>query len=350
MVRIREISVPNYEKVIEGSDENGFLAYIAVHNTQLGPAMGGTRIYPYPNSDAALKDALNLAQAMTYKSALAENKLGGGKAVIMMDPKSKNREANLLAFGELVDSLNGKFIAAEDVGTSPQDMEIVRRRTPYVGALQTDTSSGDPSRYTAWGVYRGILAVAEKLWHRHDLSKKIIAIQGLGHVGSKLAEILFWQGAYLIVSDRDPAVAHQYAHLYGADVVEPEDFLGVRCDILAPCAMGGIINANSIPKLHCKAIAGAANNQLQTSENGWELMHYNILYAPDFAINAGGIINAASEYDEGGYNPKVARDRVNHIFDTLKRIFSISEKEHKPTNVVAEELAEKKLRRKANRD
>lgn len=345
MLTIKEIEVPEYEKVIEGIDpETGLHCFIALHNTSLGPAMGGVRIYPYPNRQEALDDALRLAKAMTYKSAIAENGLGGGKSVIIANSKTEKTEDLLLSFAEVLNRLEGKYIAAEDVGSTTEDMAIMRKMTPFVAALPTEKSSGDPSRFTAWGVYRGMRAVAKQLWHDENLRKKIIAIQGMGNVGSKLANILFWEGAYLIICDKDPEVSRQQAMLYGAQVIDPKDFAHVRCDILAPCAMGGIINDQTIPKLHCKAIAGAANNQLASYENGRDLMQRDILYAPDYVINAGGIINAAVEFEPSGYDPETARDCVNHIYDTLQFIFQQSKEQHRPTNEIADELAEYKLR------
>ncbi|MBA3721624.1 MAG: Glu/Leu/Phe/Val dehydrogenase [Parachlamydiaceae bacterium] len=345
MLNIKEIIVPNFEKVIEAQDtKSGLHCFIAIHNTSLGPAMGGTRIYPYNSPQDAFEDALKLGKAMTYKSALAENGLGGGKAVIIANPKTQKTKELLLSFGEVLNSLKGQFIAAEDVGSTPDDMAIIRKKTPFVGALPIDESSGDPSRFTAWGIYRGIRAVAKKLWNSECLGKKIIAIQGLGSVGSKLANILFWEGAYLIICDKDAKLVHEQSILYGAQVVDPKDFIDIRCDILSPCALGGIINDEAIPKLHCKAIAGAANNQLADPKNGMELMKRGILYAPDYVINAGGIINASVEFDPKGYDPKTARDRVNHIYDTLSLIFERADKEHKPTNIIADEVAEFKLK------
>lgn len=344
MLNIKDLKIDQYEKVIEAQDpESGLHCFIALHSTMLGPAMGGTRIYPYSNRQEALDDALRLAKAMTYKSAMAENGLGGGKSVIIANPKTQKTESLLLKFGEVIDSLKGQYIAAEDVGSTTEDMAIIRRKTPYVGALPTEKSSGDPSRFTAWGVYRGMRAVAKKLWGDDCLRKKIIAIQGLGNVGSKLANILFWEGAYLILCDKDPKVAHEQALLYGAQVIDPADYTSVRCDILAPCALGGIINHQTLSKLHCKAIAGSANNQLENRDLGKELLKKRILYAPDYIINAGGIINASVEFSPHGYDPKIARDKVNDIYDTLFQIFQISERDYKPTNLVADELAEYKL-------
>lgn len=344
MLTIKEIAVSNYEKVIEGKDPAiGLHCFIAIHNTQLGPSLGGTRMHVYPTVDDALEDVLLLAKAMTYKSAVAEDGLGGGKSVIIADPY-KNKTPELLhAFAEVVNSLKGKYIAAEDIGTSPNDMATIHQKTPYVCAMLSEKSSGDPSRFTAWGVFRGIQAVAMKLWNTKSLSGKTIAIQGLGHVGSKLANLLFWEGANLIVCDIDSSLTHEHAHTCGARIISPEEFINTECDILAPCAMGGVISKNNIQSLRCKAIAGGANNQLSNREIGKELLSRGILYAPDFIINSGGIINAAAEFEEGGYNPIFSRNKVDHLYDILLNLFHTSEKEMKPTNVVADELAEYNL-------
>ena len=346
MLNIKELHIPNYEKVIEAHDpDTGLHCFIVLHNTTLGPAMGGIRIFPYQSPKDALNDALRLAKAMTYKSAMAENGLGGGKSVIIANSKTEKTEKLLLSFGEVLNYLNGKYIAAEDVGSTTEDMTVIRRKTPFVGALPTEKSSGDPSRFTAWGVCRGMRAVAKTLWNDDCLRKKTIAIQGLGSVGSKLANLLFWEGASLILCDKDPQVSHDQSLLYGAQVVHPDEFLDVKCDILAPCAMGGSFSHETISRLRCKAIAGSANNQLAEEAIGTELLKKDILYAPDYVINAGGIINASEEFDPKGYAPTTARDKVNHIYDTLLQIFAVSKKEGKPTNVVADEIAENKLKK-----
>lgn len=350
MLKIEEIQIPNYEKVIEAKDPNsGLHCFIAVHNTTLGPAMGGVRIQPYHSREEALQDALHLAQAMTYKSALAENGLGGGKSVIIANPKTDKTPQLLMAFGKVIDYLRGIYIAAEDVGTTTDDMAIIHRETPYVGALPTEKSSGDPSRFTAWGVFQGMRAVAKHLWNDTCLRKKVIAIQGLGNVGSKLAEILFWEGAYLILCDKDPKVAYHYSLLYGAQAVTPPHFMKTSCDILAPCALGGVLNKETIPELRCQAVAGSANNQLLLPHDGLELLRREILYAPDYVINAGGIINAAAEFSSEGYDPKRARDKVNHIYDNLLAIFKKADQAHQPTNQIADALAEQKLRQQVGK-
>lgn len=344
MVSIAELSIPGYEKVVEAKDPiSGLHCFIAVHNTTLGPAMGGTRIFSYSNREAALEDALRLAKAMTYKSALAEAGLGGGKAVILADSKTQKTPALLHAYGEVINSLKGLYIAAEDIGSTPEDMVQIRETSPYVAALPSKRSSGDPSRFTAWGVFKGLQAVAQTLWHHPSLRKKLILVQGVGSVGSKLANILFWEGADLILCDVDQVKVETLANQYGARLVSPDDVTKIPCDIFAPCSFGGILNSESIPKLQCQAVAGSANNQLQNPEDGIELFNRQILYAPDYVINAGGIMNASHEFDAEGYNPKVARDQVNHIYDTLLEVFATSAHTHKPTSQVADELAEYKL-------
>lgn len=345
MIKIKEIPISGYQKVIEARDEETKLhCFIAIHDCTLGPALGGTRMYPYRTPDEALNDALRLAKSMTYKSALAEDGLGGGKSVIIADPAKEKTEMLLRSFGEVVNQLKGLYIAAEDVGTSPEDMLIIRQCTPYVVALPTDRSSGDPSRYTARGVFRGIQAIGQKLWKSSNLKNRRIAIQGLGHVGSKLAEILYWEGAHLIVSDIDEDLVRHYVHIYGAKAVEPKDIFSAECDIFSPCALGGILNEATIPLLRCKAIAGSANNQLADERQGNALFERGILYAPDYIINSGGILNASTEFDPKGYDPQVARDKVDRIYDRLLVLIEKAEKENKPPELIAVQIAEYNLK------
>jgi leucine dehydrogenase len=282
---------------------------------------------------------------MTYKSALAETGFGGGKAVIFASNSKMKSEKLLLAFGEVVNHLEGRYIAAEDVGSSVHDLLVISRKTPFVAALPTGKSSGDPARFTAWGVFKGMKAVAKTLWGTESLSGKRIAIQGLGHVGSHLARHLFWEGADLVFTDLDPQQMSDLGRIYEAEIVSPDKIYSVECDIFSPCAMGGSLNDETIPKLRCAAVAGSANNQLFEPHYGEELMDRGILYAPDFVINAGGIINAAGEFDEEGYSPKNALRRTNKIFDTLMSIFDTAQKEGKSTVDVALDLAEYKLSR-----
>lgn len=347
VLQLKEISIENYEKVVEAiNEEAGLHAIIAIHNTTMGPALGGTRIYPYASAKEALTDVLRLSQGMTYKSALAQTGLGGGKSVIIADPKKDKTEKLLEAFGEAVNALEGLYICAEDSGSNTDDMLVIRRKTPYVAGLPTAASSGDPSRFTAWGIFRGLQAVAKTLWGSDSLKGKTIAIQGLGSVGVKVAEHLFWQEVNLVVSDINQEKAHQIAELYRAKTVSPDQILEVECDILCPCAMGGIINEHTIKNLHCKAIAGASNNQLLKQEDGQLLHNKGILYAPDFVINSGGIINVVYELEKELYNPQKAIVAVNKIYDTLLTIFETSKKENIPTSLTAVKLADYKITNK----
>ncbi|MCB1149564.1 MAG: leucine dehydrogenase [Chlamydiia bacterium] len=344
-LEIEELTVPGYERVIYAVNSRaGLECFVAIHDTTLGPALGGTRIFPYSNKEAALQDALLLAKAMTYKSAIAEDGLGGGKAVIIADNEKEKTPELLMAYGELIGMLGGLFIAAEDYGTTVEDLQRVGKVTPYVAAIQTPTSSGDPSRFTARGVYLGIKAVAHFFWDALTLGGKTVAIQGLGNVGSKLLEQLFWSNADLIITDRNMEKARKLGHMWGARVVDPDEIFSVECDIFAPCALGGAINDKTLPLLKCKAVAGAANNQLADDSFSQKLLDRGILYAPDFVINAGGILNAAGEFEPGGYQPKQVLHKVDRIYDTLLAIFETARLEKKTTNEVAMELAEYKLK------
>jgi leucine dehydrogenase len=349
MLTIKELNVEQYEKVIEATDDlSGLHCIIAIHSTALGPSLGGVRFRGYHSRDEALKDVLRLSKAMTYKSALAGTGLGGGKSVILAPPEGKTPQL-LAAFARVIDSLGGMYIAAEDVGTTLEDMATLRKTTPYVSALQSDKSSGDPSRYTAWGVFRGIQAVAKQLTGSHDLSHLKIAIQGLGSVGNKIADLLFWQGAELILAESDEDKLQKLARLYGASTVSSDQFYATDCDILAPCALGGGISLEAIATMKCKGIAGAANNQLVSRECGDLLLQREILYAPDYIINAGGIINVAEEFSAEGYNPKVARDKVSHIYDTLVQLFEESQRQGLSCDFLADKLAEHTVAHRINR-
>lgn len=344
MPSLRILSIPGYEKVIEVVDPASQLhAFIAIHSTALGPSLGGIRMYPYKNTEEALSDVLALSKAMSYKSALAETGLGGGKSVIIGDPKRQKTEALLFSFADAVNALNGAYIAAEDMGTSAEDMLTLQKKTPFVAALPTEKSSGDPSRFTAFGIVKGLEAVAQVLWGSPDLEGKTIAIQGLGHVGAKLASALFWRGAHLLLSDSDPKVLEKISTLYGGKRASEEEIYSAPCDIFAPCAVGGIINWKTIPLLKCQAIGGSANNQLASPKEADLLAKRGILYAPDYAINAGGIINAASEFMEKGYDPVFSRDQTARIYDTLLAIFKRAKESGKFTATIADEMAEHKL-------
>lgn len=340
MLTIKELKIPGYKRVIEANEsQSGLHCFVAIHNSTLGPALGGTRIFPYAQRDDALKDVLRLAEAMTYKSAIAESGTGGGKSVIIADPKKLKTPQLLRAFGQVINVLEGEYIAAEDVGSNVEDMLEIHETSPYVSALPLDTSSGDPSRFTAWGVFKGIQATAMKLFGSPSLKGKTILIQGLGNVGSKVANLVFWEGAHLILTDIDGNRLQHQAKLYGAHAVDPHGFLKIKCDILTPCALGGVLTREAIPSLRCQGIAGAANNQLENEEVAKLLMDAKILYAPDFVINAGGLINAASEFNHEGYDPKFVRDKVNHIYEILLNLMTQAEKNGKSTHQIAIEIA-----------
>lgn len=345
MTTINELNIPGYEKVIEAKNsKTGLHAFIAIHDTTLGPALGGTRFFPYNNSEEALQDVLKLAKAMSYKSSVIQDGLGGGKSVIIGDPRQIKNKDLLHSFSDALNYLKGSYIAAEDVGTTPEDMDLIHDRSPFVAGLPSFDSCGDPSRFTAYGVYRGMQAVAKTLWGTESLAGKRIVVQGLGNVGMKVAEILFWEKAELLVSDIDQQKVKFAIHAMGAKALSAIDDITTPCDIVAPCAMGGILTAEIIRKLQCQAVAGGANNQLSTPEQGVELFNRGILYAPDYVINAGGIINAAAEFEKGGYNPLAARNQTDKIFNTLMALFETSKREKKPTHIVADEMAEYNIR------
>jgi leucine dehydrogenase len=331
MTVIEEIHIPGFEKVIEAKNPSlGLHAFIALHNTTLGPALGGTRIYSYPTKEAALTDVLRLAQGMTYKSALTKVGFGGGKAVIIGDHKKIKSQEFLFAYADVINSLGGNYITAEDIGTTTDDVAIMRQRTPYVVGLPfgQGLGSGDPSPFTAWGVYRGIQAVAAFLFGSPSLAGKKIAIQGIGKVGKPLAEFLFWNGAKLVVADMDPAALTQVSKLYGAEIVPPSEIHKVPCDIFAPCAMGGILNDVTIPEMQCKAVAGSANNQLLSEHHADVMKKHGILYAPDYVINAGGLINVCHELLPGGYDATSSRILTDKIEDSLLKLFQKAEEDN----------------------
>lgn len=344
-LKMEDLSVAGFERVIKVTDaKSGLTAIIALHDTRLGPALGGTRIYPYASFDEALTDACRLAEGMTYKSAVAEVGCGGGKSVIIADPKKDKTPALLQAFGAAVNRLAGDYIAAEDAGSTTADIAQIRKSTQYVVGLAHAKSSGDPSPFTAWGVLRGVQSVVKQLYKTDSLEGKKVAIQGLGNVGSRLAELLFWQGAELILSDIDPIKTQALAAKYNAKAVSPDEILSVECDVLSPCAMGAILNDKTLPKLRCRAIAGAANNQLHSDVHADRLKTMGILYAPDFVINAGGLLNVAAEIDDDGYSPTGPRYKTNRIYDTLLAIYEIADRNQESTHKAALSLAEYRLK------
>jgi leucine dehydrogenase len=341
-LHLERLDIAGFNQVWKVTDPSVRLeGVIAIHSLDLGPALGGTRIRPYKNFDEALEDALRLSQGMTYKSAVAEVGFGGGKSVIMTDQKTPEM---LRSFGEAVQALKGQYIAAEDMGCSSQDCAIMREKTPYVVGLLHEKSSGNPAPFTAWGVFRGIQATVKKIYGTDSLDGKKVAIQGLGSVGALVADLLFWAGARLTVADVDPSRCREMEIRYGAKTVATEEIHRADVDLFVPCAVGGILNDETIPQMRCRGIAGAANNQLLRPEHGEMLRKQKILYAPDFVINAGGLMNVTCELEEGGYHPEQPREKVHKIYDTLTAIYQIAEKNQESTSQAALSLAEYRIR------
>ena len=337
------IGTEGHESVHFGADPGtGLQCIVAIHSTALGPALGGTRFYPYRSEHDALVDVLRLSKGMTYKAACAGLALGGGKAVIIGDPAEVASNALFEAYGRFVDGLGGQYVTAEDVGTTVANMEIVATRTTYVHGLSIEhNGSGDPSPATARGVVAAQKAVATMLWGSKDLTGKRVAIKGVGKVGMALAEKLHHLGAELIVADVNTGATDTAATNFGAKVVDVDEIHQVECEIFAPCALGGDLNDRTIPELRCTAIAGSANNQLATEQDGNRLRSAGVLYAPDFVINAGGIINIAAE--EGGYSLEKAASMVDRIFDNLTEILTTAERLDIGTHVAAGHVAEERI-------
>ena len=332
----------DHEKVLIGRDAaSGYHGIIPIHSTALGPAVGGTRFWHYASEEEALTDALRLSHGMTYKNALAGLPLGGGKSIILSNNVTTNREEILRTHGRFVNTLNGRYITAEDVGTSPEDMEIVRSETSYVAGLLG--RSGDPSPFTARGVFRAIQASSKFLRDTDDLAGVTVAIQGCGHVGYNLAKLLHEAGAKLIVSDVNEKNKLRVVNDFGAEMVRPEEIFSVEADVFAPCALGGVINDQTIPKLKVRIVAGAANNQLLEARHGEMLRERNILYAPDYVANAGGILNGSTELLN--WKPEDAQRKINEIYDTVLRIYESAKTQGLTTNKAADQLAEERLHR-----
>jgi leucine dehydrogenase len=326
-----------YERVVEAADEGaGYRSVVAIHSTVLGPALGGARLWSYATVDEARTDALRLARGMTYKNALAGLPFGGGKSVIIGDAKRIDREKVFGAHGRLVERLGGTYITAEDVNTSPADMEIVRRGTRHVGGLAD--ASGDPSPVTAHGVFRAIQAASKFRWGSNDLAGRAVALQGCGHVGHNLARELKGAGARLIVTDVDEEKARGVAGELGAERVRPEEIYDARSDIFAPCALGGVLNDETITRLRCEIVAGAANNQLLEARHADALSARGILYAPDYVANAGGVINGTIELL--GWERERSRRKVQEIYNTLLEIFAAAEANGITPARAADRLAE----------
>lgn len=333
----------DYEQVVFCQDKaSGLKAVIAIHDTTLGPALGGTRIWNYDTEAEAVEDALRLAKGMTYKNAAAGLNLGGGKAVIIGDAAKVKSEALFRAFGRYIESLNGRYITAEDVGTTVQDMDYIHMETDSVLGHSRGTGVGDPSPVTALGIYKGIKSAAKAAFDTDDLKDKTIAVQGVGHVAFQLCRHLHEEGAKLVVTDINQAAVQKAVEEFNATAVEPGAIYSVDCDIFTPCALGGVINDETIDTIKAKVIAGSANNQLQTDKHGEKLHEKGIVYAPDFVINSGGVINVAEEL-AAQYDKESVMMKVSAIYDALDRVFAISKAENIPTSEAANRMAEERI-------
>jgi len=337
------IAADDYEQVVFCNHRaTGLRAIVAVHSTALGPALGGTRFYPYTSEQDAFEDVLRLAKGMTYKAALAGLDLGGGKAVVLGDPERDKSEALLRAFARFVDALGGRYITAEDVGTTQADMDLIRRETRWVtGVSQSLGGSGDPSVATALGLYWAMKAVATTLWGHSSLEGRHVAVQGVGKVGYAVVRHLVEERARVTVGDVSPAAIDRVVADFGVEVTPLEKVHAVECDIYAPCALGGALNERTIPELRCLAVCGCANNQLAGPGCDEALAEGDILYAPDYAVNAGGIINIAEELR--GYSRERAESGLRHIYDTTLAVFALAAAEGITTAAAANRLAEARI-------
>jgi leucine dehydrogenase len=345
MSLFRHIERFGHESVTFFSDPASRLRMIvAVHNTVMGPALGGCRMWPYAGLDEALEDVLRLSRAMTYKAVMAGLPFGGGKAVVLGDSKREKDDALLLAVGRAVSGLGGRYIITEDVGMTEADMGVIARATRWVtGRAAAEGGSGDPSEPTAIGVFAGIKACLEQLGEEPSVRGKTLAIQGLGKVGYHLARLAAAEGAKLFVSDIDSARLERAVTELGAHSVMPDAIVSVSCDVFAPCALGGVLNEKTVPALNCRIVAGSANNQLAEEVDGDALFSRGILYAPDYVINAGGLINVSYEHSPGGYDRERVLAKVREIPQTLTRLFQRARAEAAPPFRVADRMVDERL-------
>lgn len=334
----------DYEQLVFWHDESsGLKAITAIHDTTLGPALGGCRMWPYETEEEAIEDALRLSRGMTYKNAAAGLNLGGGKTVIIGDPKKDKSEALFRAFGRFINGLDGRYITAEDVGTTTQDMDTIYSETDYVVGLSISYGSGgNPSPKTALGVFRAMQRTAKEAFGSDSLSGKTVAVQGVGNVAYTLCEMLHEDGAKLIVTDINKEAVDRAVEAFGATAVEPEEIFSVEADVFAPCALGAILNDDTIPTLKVKAICGSANNQLlDIDKHGEMLKERGIIYAPDFIANSGGVINVADELN--GYVEERAVAKIDEVYNQMDKIFAIAERDSITTAKAADILAEERI-------
>jgi len=340
-----QIYADEFEQVIYCQDTTvGLRAIIAIHSSTLGPALGGCRMWNYTTEEEALRDVLILAKGMTYKASISGLSLGGGKAVIIGDAKIQKTPELLRRFGEFVETLNGHYLTAKDVGMNAEDLKVVLQRTSHVlGVAGLPNSSGDPSIATAWGVYHGMRACAQFAFGKKSLEGLTIALQGLGGVGYQLLRYLREEGACLIGCDIDPAMVARATGESEISIVSPEEIYGVKCDIFSPCALGGSINSKTILEIQARIIAGAANNQISQPEQAEHLMKKGIIYAPDYVINAGGMINVYYEMKKEGYDRERAFLHISQIYHTMISILEHSQREKRSTAYIADLIAEKRI-------
>lgn len=347
---LHNMELMEHEEVLFCFDkQTGLRAIIAIHNTALGPALGGTRMWPYASEQEALMDVLRLSRGMTYKAAVSGLNLGGGKAVIIGDSRRHKNEHLLRRFGQFVNDLGGKYITAEDVGMTSRDMEFIRMSTRHVSGLPTHMGgSGNPSPVTAFGVYMGMKAAARHVYGSDSLENKKILVQGCGSVGQHLVALLEKENARIWVTDIFEDKIKEVTQKHKVQVADPENFYDMDLDIYAPCALGGTLNDHTIPRLRCRIVAGAANNQLLDEEvHSRELMARGITYAPDFLINAGGLINVYSEY-QGNYSREAAMEQTRHIYDLTLEILTRAAENNQTTLAAAKQKAEARLRMAAH--
>lgn len=335
----------DYENILLCQDASvGLKAIIAVHDTTLGPAGGGTRMWTYASELDAIEDALRLAKGMTYKYAAAGVNLGGGKTVIIGDPKQDKSEALFRALGRFINRLNGTYLTGEDVGTTLRDMECIRMETPYVITLPASWGGAGPiGGATAYGVLRGMQACAKAAYGTDDLSGRTVAVQGLGAVGGEIIPMLIERGAKVTVADIDPEKVDAIRSKYGVSVADSAAVHALPVDIYCPCALGAVINDQTLPEIRAKIICGSANNVLREERHGYEVDQRGIIYGPDYIVNAGGAVFDADRLGPGGFNKERALDKVSRIYETTLQVFAIAGKENIPTFLAADRLAERRI-------
>ncbi len=339
---LEEISIEGYHKVVKVTEpKSGLIAIIAIHDMTLGPGVGGIRFRDYASFDEALTDVLRLSKGMTHKFAMLPCSWGGAKSVVITDPKKGKTPELLRAFGRAIEKLGGSYIGAEDSGCTTDDLDIIHEETSHLIGL--NGGAGNPAPFTAWGTFRGIEASLFKKFGSTSVEGKTIAIQGIGAVGERLAEHLFWRGAKLIIADINTEALQRLSKKLSATICPTDKILKVPCDVLAPCAFGGILNKQTIPELNCPIVAGAANNQLLEVEDANLLLERGILYAPDFVINGGGALNCVHEIEPSGYHPSQVRKHTDSIYHLLLQIYNAAEVSHCSTHEIALKFANDRL-------